>query len=132
MATDAPDPVDIHVGAMIRARRLAIGMSQEQLAQAIGTSFQQVQKYERGANRISASKLLAVARKLDAKVSAFFEGLDESGEAQSVLPEFADFLALDGAAPLTRAYLKLSPLQRRRLVDLAAVITPDPSASSGA
>ncbi|MDZ4317628.1 MAG: helix-turn-helix transcriptional regulator [Phenylobacterium sp.] len=112
---------------MIRARRLAIGMSQEQLAQAIGTSFQQVQKYEGGMNRISASKLLAVARKLDAKVSAFFEGLDENGKAQSVVPEFADFLALDGAAPLTRAYLKLTPLQRRRLVDLATVIPTDPT-----
>jgi transcriptional regulator with XRE-family HTH domain len=119
---EAPDPVDIHVGKMIRARRLAIGISQVELSEALGTSFQQVQKYERGANRISASKLLATARKLGTTVAAFFEGLDAEGETQTVMSEFADFLELEGAAPMARAYLQLTPVQRRRLLELTEVI----------
>jgi transcriptional regulator with XRE-family HTH domain len=111
---EAPDPVDIHVGKMIRARRLAIGISQAELADGLGITFQQVQKYERGANRISASKLLATARKLGTTVGAFFEGLDGDGETQTVMAGFADFLELDGAAAMARAYVKLSAVQRRR------------------
>jgi transcriptional regulator with XRE-family HTH domain len=122
VAKDAPDPTDVHVGKLIRARRMAIGMSQTDLADALGTSFQQVQKYERGANRISASKLLAAANKLGTTVGAFFDGLDGEGETQTVMPEFADFLELDGAAPLARAYIKLTPAQRRALVSLAETI----------
>ena len=73
-------PVDVHVGARMRQRRTLLGMSQEKLGTAVGLTFQQIQKYERGSNRISASKLYDAARLLEAPVSYFFEGLDETGE----------------------------------------------------
>ncbi|HLY81236.1 MAG TPA: helix-turn-helix transcriptional regulator [Caulobacteraceae bacterium] len=79
-----PNPVDLHVGARIRLRRRMQGVSQEKLADALGLTFQQVQKYERGANRVSASKLYEIATALQAPVSYFFDGLadpstDEGG-----------------------------------------------------
>jgi transcriptional regulator with XRE-family HTH domain len=76
-----PNPVDLHVGARIRLRRRMQGVSQEKLADALGLTFQQVQKYERGANRVSASKLYEIATALQAPVSYFFDGLaDPSNE----------------------------------------------------
>ena len=80
-----PDPVDIHVGARLRTRRTLLGMSQERLAEAIGLTFQQVQKYEMGKNRISASRLYQFAQILDVSISYFFEGYDqpESGHTDS-------------------------------------------------
>lgn len=74
----APNPVDLHVGARVRMRRKFLGMSQEGLAETIELTFQQVQKYERGANRISASKLYEISRALKAPVAYFFEGYGES------------------------------------------------------
>ena len=71
-----PSPVDAHVGARIRLRRKLLGLSQQQLAEKLGLPFQQVQKYERGVNRVSASKLYETARLLQAPVTHFFEGLD--------------------------------------------------------
>jgi len=72
-----PHPVDRHVGLHIRMRRKALGISQERLAEALGLTFQQVQKYERGANRVSASKLWEIARALQTTVAYFYDGLDE-------------------------------------------------------
>jgi transcriptional regulator with XRE-family HTH domain len=85
--TRPPNPVDLHVGARIRLRRRMQGVSQEKLADALGLTFQQVQKYERGANRVSASKLYEIATALQAPVSYFFDGLadpstDEGGVAR--------------------------------------------------
>jgi len=74
----APDQVDIHFGARIRARRRVCKISQVEFAESIGLSFQQIQKYERGLNRVSASKLYAIAKRLDAPISHFFDGLPES------------------------------------------------------
>jgi transcriptional regulator with XRE-family HTH domain len=80
--TKTADPIDVHVGARVRTRRRWLGFSQTQLATALGITFQQVQKYERGANRVSASMLLKVARKLEVTVGYFFEGLEGAkGEA---------------------------------------------------
>ena len=73
-----PDPVDIHVGERVRARRLLCGMSQEAFANKLGVTFQQVQKYERGANRISASRLYKISRILNVPVSYFFEDVGQS------------------------------------------------------
>jgi transcriptional regulator with XRE-family HTH domain len=78
--TGVPDPVDVHVGARIRTRRLLIGMNQETLAKALGLTFQQVQKYEGGANRVSASRLAQMAEILGVSVSYFFADLDPAGE----------------------------------------------------
>ena len=77
VAVDGPHPVDRHVGLRIRIRRKEVGVSQERLAEALGITFQQVQKYERGANRVSASKLWEIARALNTGVGYFYEGLVE-------------------------------------------------------
>ena len=78
-----PDPIDVHVGRRVRLRRKELDLSQERLADALGITFQQVQKYERGSNRISASKLYRIAQVLHAPVSFFFEGLDDAGAASN-------------------------------------------------
>src|SRR5690349_13734072 len=77
MPSGKPNPVDVHVGSRVRLRRTLLGMSQEKLGEAIGLTFQQVQKYERGANRIGASRLWDLSRVLDCPVSFFFEEMDE-------------------------------------------------------
>ena len=83
LETRAPNPVDLHVGARIRLRRRMQGVSQEKLADALGLTFQQVQKYERGANRVSASKLYEIAAALKAPVSYFFDGLADPTSNQT-------------------------------------------------
>ena len=80
----SPNPVDVHVGDRIRRRRRALGISQDKLAEALGLTFQQVQKYERGANRVSASKLYQVARALHAPIPYFFDGLPDPARATGV------------------------------------------------
>jgi transcriptional regulator with XRE-family HTH domain len=77
----SPNPVDLHVGARIRMRRKLLGVSQERLAEQLQLTFQQVQKYERGANRVSASKLYEIARALEAPVAYFFDGLADTGSS---------------------------------------------------
>ena len=77
--TGVPDPVDVHVGSRIRVRRLLIGMNQETLARALGLTFQQVQKYEGGANRVSASRLSEIANVLGVPISYFFSDIDLTG-----------------------------------------------------
>ena len=80
-----PNPIDLHVGARIRLRRRMQGVSQEKLADALGLTFQQVQKYERGANRVSASKLYEIAAALQSPISYFFDGLaDPAGDDAGV------------------------------------------------
>lgn len=83
VAQDGPNPIDLHVGARTRLRRGILGLSQEKLADALGITFQQVQKYERGANRVSASRLHKLSEILDVPVSYFFEGYnaEEPGRA---------------------------------------------------
>lgn len=75
-ADDAPNPVDLHVGLRVRLRRRQLGLSQERLAEGVGLTFQQIQKYERGSNRISASKLFEMSKILQVPVAYFFEGID--------------------------------------------------------
>jgi transcriptional regulator with XRE-family HTH domain len=125
IAADGPDPVDVHVGMRLRQRRTLLGMSQEKLAQAFGVSFQQVQKYERGANRISASRLHLLTRTLDVPVSYFFEGLpstvhDDSAHAEA---ETADQMTSRETLELVRAYYRITDGNvRKRLVDLARAL----------
>ncbi len=129
--SDKPNPTDIHVGARVRLRRTLLGMSQEKLGDAIGLTFQQVQKYERGANRVGASRLYDLSRVLDVPVSFFFEDMVEVSEPQPHIGGFAE--AADGyeADPLlkretlelVRAYYKIAdPHIRRRLFDLAKAL----------
>ena len=95
---DGPDPVDIHVGKRIRERRVSLGMSQEKIGDYLGLTFQQIQKYERGANRISASKLWAVSNFLKVSVEWFFDGLGKADKGQK------DVMAKPEARQLARYY----------------------------
>ncbi len=113
-------PVDVHVGKRIRQRRWMLGMTQQQLAEAVGIKFQQIQKYETGTNRVSASRLWDVAGALDVPISFFFEGLDTQDAGD---PDTTDGLFENREAMhLVRAYYAIPENQRRRLVDLARVL----------
>lgn len=120
-----PHPVDVHVGKRIRHRRWLVGMTQQQLAQSVGIKFQQIQKYETGANRVSASRLWDIAESLDVDVSFFFEGLTTEEEANQEhtgsVP--ADILGDKEALELVRSYYAIPENQRRRLFDLARVLS---------
>ncbi|MBY6135182.1 helix-turn-helix domain-containing protein [Leisingera sp. XS_AS12] len=117
-------PVDVHVGKRIRHRRWLIGMTQQQLAEQVGIKFQQIQKYETGANRVSASRLWDIADTLDVSVSFFFEGLQEEDKAASdkvAVPE--DLMGDKEALDLVRSYYAIPENQRRRLFELARVLS---------
>ena len=129
IAADGPDPVDIHVGMRLRQRRTLLGMSQERLAQAFGVSFQQVQKYERGANRISASRLHLLTKTLDVPITYFFEGLPNSASeaALSAIDEDgSDQMTSRETLELVRAYYRIEDAAvRKRLVELARALGRD-------
>ena len=116
-------PVDTHVGIKIRQRRWLVGMTQQQLAAEVGIKFQQIQKYETGANRVSASRLWDIAGTLQVEVSFFFEGLKamRADGANAALP--ADLMANKEALDLVRSYYAIPETQRRRLFDLARVLS---------
>jgi transcriptional regulator with XRE-family HTH domain len=123
--TRTPNPVDLHVGARIRLRRRMQGVSQEKLADALGLTFQQVQKYERGANRVSASKLYEIAAALKAPVAYFFDGLadptteaDLAGGASDEQTVHAFLMTAEGLE-LARLFPALQRGRvRRRFLDL--------------
>ncbi len=130
MPSGKPNPVDVHVGGRVRLRRTLLGLSQEKLGEAIGLTFQQVQKYERGANRIGASRLWDLSRVLDCPVSYFFEDMGEEVKAASprnltdrtAEPEQgdADPMTKRETLELVRAYYKITdPHVRRRIYELA-------------
>jgi transcriptional regulator with XRE-family HTH domain len=122
-ADQEPHHVDRHVGALIRAKRRAMGMSQSELASALGITFQQVQKYERGANRVSSSKLYEIAQKLNTPLTAFFEGLDHPEGGESISGGLIDFLDEQGSQDLVVAFKAMNPQLRRRLVALAKAMS---------
>lgn len=113
-------PVDIHVGKRIRHRRWMIGMTQQQLGDKVGIKFQQIQKYETGMNRVSASRLWDIADTLGVTISFFFEGLSE-GDAP--VAAINDMMAEKEALDLVRSYYAIPEAQRRRLFDLARVLS---------
>lgn len=112
------NPVDLHVGKQLRQRRWLLGQTQQQLAQAVGIRFQQVQKYESGANRISASRLWDLAKALNTPVTYFFEGL-ATQETDGAAKSFANAVEDKETHDMLRAYLGLADGPRRRLLDLA-------------
>lgn len=122
-----PDPVDQYVGRRLRARRLVGGISQAQLARTIGVTYQQVQKYECGTNRISVSKLYRISEALGAPVSFFFEGLDDpaSGVAATQPPMRETFFALAGGTALVEAFVSIRPGIRRRIIALLQEMAND-------
>ena len=129
MAKKAPNPIDKHVGARVRMRRMMIGMSQEKLGENLGITFQQIQKYEKGTNRIGASRLQQISIVLGVPVAFFFEGAPTVGPEQDGLAEapspayVADFLATSDGLNLTRNFMRIQdPKVRRRIVDLVVAI----------
>ncbi|WP_297772495.1 helix-turn-helix transcriptional regulator [uncultured Roseovarius sp.] len=118
-------PVDVHVGKRIRHRRWLVGMTQQQLAESVGIKFQQIQKYETGANRVSASRLWDIADSLDVEIAFFFEGIEQDGGMERVNHDAvpADILGDKEALDLVRSYYSIPENQRRRLFDLARVLS---------
>ena len=113
-------PVDVHVGKRVRHRRWMVGMTQHQLANKVGIKFQQIQKYETGMNRISASRLWDIADTLGVAISFFFEGLGEDKASTTASP---DMMSDKEALELVRSYYAIPEAQRRRLFDLAKALS---------
>ena len=111
------NPVDVHVGLRIRQRRWMARMSQQQLGELVGVKFQQVQIYETGTNRVSASRLWEIATALDVPVAYFFQGLN--GYTEHAAIGLGDVLTDKEAGELIRTYYSIPEDQRRRLFDLA-------------
>ena len=130
MSTKAPNPVDKHVGSRVRMRRIMLGMSQEKLGEALGLTFQQVQKYEKGTNRVGASRIQQICEILQVPVSFLFEGSPGTGvsmvEGLSEAPSPAyvsDFLATSEGLALTRAFTRITDAKlRRSIVDMVEQI----------
>ncbi len=130
MAKKAPNPIDKHVGSRVRMRRMMLSMSQEKLGDALGLTFQQVQKYEKGTNRIGASRLQQIAHILQVPVSFFFEGAPHVpgtpgvGMSEAPSPAYvSDFLATSDGLSLTKAFMRIKNSKlRRRIVDLVEQI----------
>ena len=114
--------IDLHLGKRLRRRRRLLGLTQQQLASAVGVRFQQIQKYECGANRISAARLWELAEALEVPINYFYEGLeaDAAGEGSSeTVKRSEQVLARKETLDLVRAYYRLGERPRRRLLDLA-------------
>jgi transcriptional regulator with XRE-family HTH domain len=137
MVHRSASPIDHHVGARVRMRRMMLGLSQEKLGEALGITFQQIQKYEKGTNRISASKLQLISTLLQVPVAFFFEGLplpqSETAEPAAAGPadglsvaEIDSFLASRDGLALTRAFVRIDdPKIRRSIVALVEQIEED-------
>ena len=132
-----PSPIDVHVGSRLRLRRTLLGMSQEKLGEALGLTFQQVQKYERGVNRIGASRLFDLARVLDVPIGFFFDDMPDAMGGQTALRSrlggFAeqqegfedDTLNKRETLELVRAYYRITePAVRKRVFDLIKSLAP--------
>ncbi len=118
-------PVDKHVGQRLRQRRWVVGITQQQLAENVGIKFQQIQKYETGANRVSASRLWDISRALDVPISYFFEDMVDDDQAVSE-EEANEASVLDKeTATLVRYYRQIPEKQRRKLFDLAQTLSDD-------
>lgn len=123
----SPNPVDTHVGARLRLRRQVLKMSQEKLGEALGVTFQQVQKYERGANRIGASRLWKISQVLEIPVAFFFEGLEdglfmEDPDIYRDTELLVGFINSADGVSMAKAMVKIPPLKRRKLLELARVM----------
>jgi transcriptional regulator with XRE-family HTH domain len=130
MAKKTPNPIDKHVGSRVRMRRMMLSMSQEKLGDALGLTFQQVQKYEKGTNRIGASRLQQISNILQVPVSFFFEGAPHlpghhsGGMGEAPSPAYvSDFLATSDGLSLTKSFMRIKNSKlRRRIVDLVEQI----------
>lgn len=138
----SPNPMDIHVGSRIRLRRMVVGMSQEKLGEKMGLTFQQIQRYEKGTNRIGGSRLFQLAQILDVTVQFFFDDAPTAimGRHASLAGPFAesrteafllDFLNSRDGLELNRAFVKITdPKVRKRVVELVRALSEDASATA--
>jgi transcriptional regulator with XRE-family HTH domain len=138
MTKKAPNPIDKHVGSRVRMRRMMLGMSQEKLGDALALTFQQVQKYEKGTNRIGASRLQQISQILQVPVAFFFEGAPHLADSMITDPLEAapsptyvsDFLATSDGLSLTKAFMRIPDAKlRRRIVDLVQQIAGEDTES---
>jgi transcriptional regulator with XRE-family HTH domain len=128
-----PNPIDVHVGSRVRLRRNMLGMSQEKLGEKLGITFQQVQKYEKGTNRVGASRLQAIASILDTPVSFFFEDAPGQNARQSkgfsedsATSYVVDFISSAEGLQLNRAFVRITdPKVRRKIIELVRTIAAD-------
>lgn len=127
VSTKAPDPMDIALGAAVRIRRRSLGISQEALAEQCGVSFQQIQKYENGANRISFSRLVQIARALQCRVVDLMDVLDTPEGGRNDL-DILTRMRTPGALELLSAYERLSPETRSSLLGLMRTLVTESSA----
>jgi transcriptional regulator with XRE-family HTH domain len=136
MSTKAPNPVDKYVGSRVRMRRIMLGMSQEKLGEALGLTFQQVQKYEKGTNRVGASRIQQISEILQVPVSFLFDGgpsgtVNADGFSEASSPAYiSDFLATSEGLALTRAFTRITDARLRRSIvemveQIAAREAPD-------
>lgn len=129
----APNPIDVHVGSRVRLRRMMLGMSQEKLGENLGITFQQIQKYEKGTNRVGASRLQHIATILKVPISFFFEdapgggGEDNQGFSEAQPTSYVvDFLSSSEGLALNRAFVRIEDARvRRRIVDLVRAVAGD-------
>ncbi len=119
MRQKSPSPIDKHVGSRVRMRRLMLNMSQEKLGHSLGLTFQQVQKYEKGSNRIGASRLHQIANTLQVPVAFFFEGLSEqpTGMQEGRLPAYInDFISMSEGLSLARSFMQIKDRKMRQSI----------------
>ena len=132
MVGDSMDEIDIHLGRRLRRRRRLLGLTQQELAHACGVRFQQIQKYECAANRMSAARLWQLAEVLEVPVSYFYEGLNrdqrETLEREPAAVSASDTLASKETQDLIHAYYQLGERPRRRLLDLAKAMNGEAEA----
>ena len=126
LSTKAPDPMDIALGASVRIRRRSLGVSQEALAEKCGVSFQQIQKYENGANRISFSRLVQIARALQCRVVDLMDVLDGPDRETTGDLDLLTRMRTPGAIELLAAYELMAPEARSALVSLLRTVTLPP------
>lgn len=124
-----PNPIDVHVGGRIRLRRNMLGMSQEKLGENLGITFQQIQKYEKGTNRVGASRLQAISSILEVPVAFFFEDAPGGGEGlaeESQTAYVVDFLSSTEGLQLNRAFVRIGdPKVRRKIIDLVRALADE-------
>src|SRR5439155_23514456 len=114
--TKSPNPIDKHVGSRVRMRRMMLGMSQEKLGEELGLTFQQVQKYEKGTNRISASRLQHISNILQVTVPFFFEGAPGQREVVATSDYVSEFLATSAGLALIKAFIRIKDAKLRRAI----------------
>jgi transcriptional regulator with XRE-family HTH domain len=128
-----PNPIDIHVGSRVRLRRMMLGMSQEKLGEALGITFQQIQKYEKGTNRIGASRLQHIASVLTVPVSFFFEDAPgtpaDAANLENSRDYVVDFLSSSEGVQLNKAFVRIKDAKlRRRIIDLVRAVAGEEDA----